>query len=95
VAVRLRAHGGAVRLPRPHVRATGGRPRPRSWRDVAFASGVVRAAVHRRDELGAGARIRGPAIVCEYSATTLVPPGWSLRVDRTGGLVLSARHAPR
>jgi len=27
-------------------------------------------------------------VVCEYSATTLVPPGWRVTVDRLGGLLL-------
>jgi hypothetical protein len=27
-------------------------------------------------------------VVCEYSATTLVPPEWRMHVDRLGGLVL-------
>ena len=36
---------------------------------------------------------RGPLVVCEYSATTVVPPGWRLTVDRTGGLLLErGRH---
>ncbi|HJQ84849.1 MAG TPA: hypothetical protein VKA21_12275, partial [Candidatus Binatia bacterium] len=43
-----------------------------------------------RDDLRPGGRLAGPAIVCEYSATTLVPPDWSLRVDRHGGLLLTA-----
>jgi N-methylhydantoinase A len=45
---------------------------------------------YRRGELKPGARLAGPAIVCEYSATTLVPPGWRLTVDRAGGLLLAA-----
>jgi len=43
--------------------------------------------VWRRD-LAAGHRLQGPVIVQEYSATTWVPPGWSLEVDRWGCLHL-------
>ncbi len=32
----------------------------------------------------------GPALVLDYGATTLVPPGWTLRLDKAGNLVLSA-----
>jgi N-methylhydantoinase A len=59
---------------------------------VWFAGGGrVAAAVHRRDDLPVGWTARGPLVVCEYSATTVVPPGWRVRVERTGGLVLERR----
>jgi N-methylhydantoinase A/oxoprolinase/acetone carboxylase beta subunit len=62
-------------------------------RRVFFDGRGRRTPVHRRDELRAGAVLRGPAVVCEYSATTVVPPGWRLAVDRLGGLVLEDRDA--
>ncbi len=37
----------------------------------------------------AGYRFAGPAIVTEYSATTVVPPGWRARVDAFENLVLT------
>ena len=43
-------------------------------------------------KLRAGNRIPGPAIVTEYSATTLIPPEWSGRVDRNGNLILEPRR---
>jgi N-methylhydantoinase A len=46
------------------------------------------AAVYERERLRPGMRFRGPALVCEYSATTAVPPGWEGRVDGLGNLVL-------
>jgi N-methylhydantoinase A len=45
-------------------------------------------AVYDRAKLRAGNRLPGPAIVTEYSATTLIPPEWSGRVDRGGNLLL-------
>jgi N-methylhydantoinase A len=44
-----------------------------------------------RSKLLAGNRIPGPAVVTEYSATTLLPPNWIGRVDRTGNLILEPR----
>lgn len=41
-----------------------------------------RAALHP------GNGICGPALVCEYSATTAIPPGWRRPVDGFGGLLL-------
>jgi N-methylhydantoinase A len=37
--------------------------------------------------------VAGPSIVEEFGSTTVVFPGWSLRVDGYGNLVL-ARSAP-
>jgi len=47
------------------------------------------AAVYRRDELGAGAKLRTPCIVTEYSATTLIPDGARARIDEYGNLLIS------
>ncbi|MGA7793770.1 MAG: hydantoinase/oxoprolinase family protein [Candidatus Acidiferrales bacterium] len=44
--------------------------------------------IYDRAKLRAGNRIPGPAIVTEYSATTLIPPEWSGHVDRNGNLIL-------
>ena len=47
--------------------------------------------VVHRDDLPAGRAHPGPAVICEYSATTVVPPGWVVRVAEEGGLVLENR----
>jgi N-methylhydantoinase A len=92
VALRLRARGGRARLPAdPPPR--GGRGAPVGARRVVFDDGARRAAVYRRDDLSPGQHVRGPAVICEYSATTLVPPRWRLTVDRLGGLLLEAARA--
>jgi N-methylhydantoinase A len=51
--------------------------------------GVARdaRAVWRKD-LGAGAEVAGPLLVLDYSATTWVPPEWTVRVDGLGVLHL-------
>jgi N-methylhydantoinase A len=93
VTLRLRARGGRGALPIDRL-THGGRVAPIATRAVVF-SGVARPApVYRRDDLAPGRRMRGPAVVCEYSATTLVPPGWRLVVDRLGGLVLEHKRVP-
>lgn len=39
---------------------------------------------------GVGARRRkGPALVLDYGSTTLIPPGWSFSVDRSGNLEIN------
>ena len=44
--------------------------------------------LYRRDDLRAGARFRGPALVTEYSSTSLVAAGWTARVDAENNLRL-------
>jgi N-methylhydantoinase A len=86
VAVRVRARGGAKRPPIDRIPPA--RRLQRMTRPVWFAGRRVTTVVVRREQLGCGFAVRGPAVVCEYSATTVVPPNWRLRVDRLGGLVL-------
>ena len=45
-------------------------------------------AWYQRESLQPGDFLHGPAVVAEYSATTLVPPGWRARLDAWNCLVL-------
>jgi N-methylhydantoinase A len=67
--------------------------RTQASRSVIFDGRARATRVLRRDDLPVGATLRGPAVICEYSATTVVPPGWRLAMDRLGGLVLEDRDA--
>jgi N-methylhydantoinase A len=89
VTLRLRLRGARAPLPadqpsRPERRDPIGR------QPVVFRGRTHRTPIWRRTDLATGARLRGPAIICEYSATTVVPPGWRATVDRRGGLMLEA-----
>jgi N-methylhydantoinase A len=54
-------------------------------RDVWFAAaGFVSTPVHWRPGLIAGTVVTGPAIVEALDSTTVVPPGWTARVDDMG-----------
>ncbi len=44
--------------------------------------------IYDRQQLLSGARLHGPAVITEYSATTVVPPDFSCAVDRLGNLVV-------
>ncbi len=62
-------------------------------RRVWFGGKPLAAAIYDRERLRAGDQLRGPAVITEYSATTVVPPGWRARVDSWLNLVLEeARH---
>jgi N-methylhydantoinase A len=54
-------------------------------REVWFpATGFVKADVHWRNGLTAGTAIAGPAILEALDSTTVVPPGWTGRIDISG-----------
>lgn len=44
-----------------------------------------------RSEIRAGKKYTGPAIITEYSATTVVPPRMRFEADRTGNLVIEVQ----
>jgi N-methylhydantoinase A len=87
VTLRVRVRGGGATAPAEALPRRG-RPASVARRAVSFDGRRIPTVVHRRETLPVGWSCRGPAIVCEYSATTVVPPGWRACVDRTGGLVL-------
>jgi N-methylhydantoinase A len=87
-----RFHEGAAR------RAPARTPRARSaaaaigdCTPVRFAGAAAPVAtpIVARDRLLPGMRMRGPAIVVEATATTVVEPGFSLAVDAGGTLILT------
>ncbi|MGE3245303.1 MAG: hydantoinase/oxoprolinase family protein [Beijerinckiaceae bacterium] len=49
----------------------------------------VKTPLYRREELKAGNRIKGPALIEEHASTTTVFPGDSLAVDAYGNLVIT------
>ncbi|MBI4506905.1 MAG: hydantoinase/oxoprolinase family protein [Chloroflexi bacterium] len=70
-----------------------GAPRRHGERSVYFDEvGFVPTAIYRRDALAAGQTLAGPAIVEQVDATTVVPPGARVHVDRYGSLILEVRR---
>jgi len=57
-------------------------------RPVIFDERPMDACIYDRHKLQSGDRISGPAILVEYSATTVLPPGCVLTVDAYGNLVI-------
>jgi N-methylhydantoinase A len=91
--VSLRATvSGAMRKPPLERIARGGRTPPASARRgkrSAYFAELGKAALtptYAREELRAGNRIDGPALVEEHASTTVVLPGDRLRVDGFGNL---------
>jgi N-methylhydantoinase A len=63
-------------------------------RAVHLTAHPANAVVYERDRLPVGAAFAGPAIVEQFDATTIVPPGWSARVDVFRNLVLRRGARP-
>jgi N-methylhydantoinase A len=56
--------------------------------DVVFDHRRMRTKVIARDMLKSGNRIKGPAVVVEYSSTLVIPPFASAHVDEYGNIVM-------
>jgi N-methylhydantoinase A len=62
----------------------------RGSRSVHLGRGAhedLRYAVYERASLAAGQQVEGPAIIEERETTTVILPGWSARIDKTGCIV--------
>ena len=87
VTARLTACKALPGLPpeQASVRREGAPRRREAW---FRATGFAPTPVLDRDTLDPAAVLHGPLIVEQMDTTTVVPPGWSLRVDGLGNLVL-------
>jgi N-methylhydantoinase A len=95
----------AVEIVNLRVRATGITDKPRAEKIARAAKGEkMRAAgsldcvldgkrqiatLIDREQLRSGDSFTSPAVISEYSATTLVPAGWRARVDGYGQILLT------
>jgi N-methylhydantoinase A len=57
-------------------------------RDTIFDGRAHSTPILARDRLSAGFDARGPVIIEEQSATTVVPPGWVFEVDQQGSILV-------
>jgi N-methylhydantoinase A len=98
VNVRSRFIGATPNLNWPRHRL--GTPDYRSTitgtREVIFNGKRERTPIYIRENLHSGNVVRGPAVIAEYSGTTVVPPSWRGQVDAYENIILSrgGRNAP-
>jgi N-methylhydantoinase A len=103
VNFRLTAIGELPKAPiplRPMRDGAGSQPVPFGTRDVYFqeVGCLTPTPLYRRDDLYASDRLNGPAVIEQMDATTLIPPGLRLTVDRYSNLIIdvtgdrNARH---
>lgn len=78
----------------PHDPVEGPAPEPATVRQVWFpGTGWTGTGVHRRDDLPAGTRVQGPAIVEQLDSTTVVPPRAEAEIDAWLNIRIHLREA--
>jgi len=95
ISFRVRVLGPAPELSLDQASGAAAGEKRKGARQVWFGDGFVEAPVFDRYALMQGDTIPGPAIVEEREATTVVPPGDSLRVDENLNLRLTIGVASR
>ena len=95
VSLRLTSVGRIAKPPLRPPRAGRRRPSRRARRPVYFAESgdYVDCPIYDRYALPAGARFAGPAVIEEFDSTTVVHPGFAVRVDDVGNLIIEKEAA--
>jgi N-methylhydantoinase A len=96
VTLRLRAtlksahaHVGADAFVRPGRAKLGGLSSLKA--PVLFDGKKLETRIHSRDDLHPTKKFPGPAIITEYSATTVIPPGAHFHLDPAANLIVTIR----
>jgi N-methylhydantoinase A/oxoprolinase/acetone carboxylase beta subunit len=58
---------------------------------VLFEGKKQETTINSREDLRPGQHYPGPAIITEYSATTVIPPGKRFHLDEANNLIVSVR----
>ncbi|HEY3814363.1 MAG TPA: hydantoinase B/oxoprolinase family protein [Caulobacteraceae bacterium] len=77
---------GATDAPKPPAKQANAEPVANVTARMAGAQHAT--PIFQRDHLGPGARVDGPAIIAEATATTVVEPGWRASMNHLGDLIL-------
>lgn len=81
---------GRIAKPPPRPLDARGDAEPKERRQVFYAEagGYVDCPIYDRYALAAGAAFEGPAVIEEFDSTTVVHPGYGVRVDEGGNLII-------
>ncbi|MGA8074372.1 MAG: hydantoinase/oxoprolinase family protein, partial [Candidatus Acidiferrales bacterium] len=91
VGVRLIGLTPKPELPRSRPHGRSARRATDAAERVYFHARWIETPVYARNRLRAGNRFAGPAIVTDYSSTTVVLRGWRVDVDAHENLILTLR----
>ncbi len=93
VSARVRSIGVVEKVKTKRARVSSGNKPAKAVRHVfIYVDGKrTKANVYEREKLAPGQRLKAPAIVTEYSATTLIPGGTRTVVDGAGNLIIDTQ----
>jgi N-methylhydantoinase A len=91
VTLRLRSTMKAVSTMAKAEALPRSKPQPVERSFVNLTGKPVPTPIHSRESLQPGRRQSGPAIITEYSATTVVPPDDRFFLDRAGNLLIELK----
>lgn len=89
ISLRLAATGQFEHGSAAEFKAEEGDPQV-GTRDVIFDGATHKTPIIKRARLAPGSPIASPAIVEEESATTVVPPGYTITIDKFGNMLVAA-----
>lgn len=85
--VRVRSRGLVDKPQAPPTRGSSAPPKAKARRPAYFGTGFVKTAVFDGEQIRAGQTIKGPAIIEEPFTTIVVPPRWTVKLDKRGNYV--------
>lgn len=88
---RLRTPPPKSKVEREPARKSSSRVTPVERAPVSFDTKTVATPVFERETLIPGQAMSGPAVITEYSATTVIPPGKKFWVDASENLVIKIK----
>ncbi len=91
VTLRVRA---IVRVEKPQLKTSRAASTETPGKRKVWVSGRWRQIVSAKRESLGTRPLQGPALITDYGSTTLVPPGWTIKRDATGSLILSRPPKP-
>jgi N-methylhydantoinase A len=86
-ALRVRSRALLSKPELRKIQSSTAQPKPSGTRQAYFGSGFVKAKLYDGPSIRAGQKIAGPAIIEEPFTTVVIPPRWSVKLDRLGNYV--------
>jgi N-methylhydantoinase A len=90
--VEKKAPGGTAAFGRPSRAKLAAVPSLTA--QVQFDGKKLETRIYSREDLQPARKYSGPAILTEYGATTVIPPGTRFHLDRAANLVISGQATP-
>jgi N-methylhydantoinase A len=86
-ALRVRSRALLNKPALQKLSASSGKPKAAGHRQAFFGKGFVKTPLYDGPAIRAGQSVGGPAIIEEPFTTVVVPPGWTVKLDKLGNYV--------